>query len=116
MLRCVTDAPPVEHGSGRSGSGTTKACHADRWRARLEGMNPSTHTLNAGKNRMRVLVIGGGFAGSIAAVRLARRSRGLADITVLTPRPNPVHRLRNQPAAAGQTVAAPELRTLFRPT
>ncbi|MFD1717470.1 NAD(P)/FAD-dependent oxidoreductase [Georgenia deserti] len=78
-------------------------------------MNTSTHTLNAGKNRMRVLVIGGGFAGGMAAVRLAGRSRGRADITVVNPRPTLVHRLRMHQVAAGQTIAAPDLRTILGP-
>ncbi|MCO1655313.1 NAD(P)/FAD-dependent oxidoreductase [Pseudonocardia humida] len=67
----------------------------------------------APQGRMRVLVIGAGFAGTTAAVRLAGRSRGRVDVTVVNPRPTFVNRLRLHHVAVGQRVAAPGLRDML---
>ncbi|GAA4414970.1 FAD-dependent oxidoreductase [Georgenia halophila] len=64
---------------------------------------------------MRVLVVGAGFAGGMAAVRLAGRSRGRVDVTVVNPRPTLVHRLRLHQVAVGHPVAAPSLRDTLGP-
>jgi NADH dehydrogenase len=58
---------------------------------------------------MRILVIGAGYAGATTAVRLAGRSRGRVDVTVVNPRPNFVNRLRLHHVAIGRQVAAPSL-------
>lgn len=62
---------------------------------------------------MRVLVIGAGYAGATAAVRLAGRSRGLVDVTVVNPRAEFVNRLRLHHVAVGRRVAAPPLGELL---
>lgn len=62
---------------------------------------------------MRVLVVGAGHAGSMAAVRLAGRTRGRVDVTVVNPRPGFVNRLRLHHVAIGRQVAAPSLRDLL---
>jgi NADH dehydrogenase FAD-containing subunit len=62
---------------------------------------------------MRVLVVGAGYAGATAAVRLAGRSRGRADVTVVNPRPGFVNRLRLHHVAVGQRVAAAGLPDLL---
>lgn len=59
---------------------------------------------------MRVLVVGAGYAGATAAVRLAGRSRGRVDVTVVNPRAEFVNRLRLHHTAVGRTVPAPDLR------
>lgn len=61
----------------------------------------------------RVLVIGAGYAGATAAVRLAGRSRGRVSVTVVNPRPAFVNRLRLHHVAVGRQVAAPSLRDLL---
>jgi NADH:ubiquinone reductase (H+-translocating) len=67
----------------------------------------------APKSRMRVLVVGAGYAGATAAVRLAGRSRGRVDVTVVNPRPHFVNRLRLHHVAVGRRVAAPSLGDLL---
>ncbi|PVZ08299.1 NADH dehydrogenase FAD-containing subunit [Actinomycetospora cinnamomea] len=62
---------------------------------------------------MRVLVVGAGYAGATAAVRLAGRSRGRVDVTVVNPRPRFVNRLLLHHVAIGRRVAAPGLRDLL---
>jgi NADH:quinone reductase (non-electrogenic) len=62
---------------------------------------------------MRVLVVGAGFAGATVAVRLAGRSRGRVDVTVVNPRPAFVNRLRLHHVAIGRPVAAPRLPDLL---
>ncbi|OLT13706.1 hypothetical protein BJF78_21270 [Pseudonocardia sp. CNS-139] len=62
---------------------------------------------------MRVLVVGAGYAGATAAVRLAGRARGRVDVTVVNPRPAFVNRLRLHHVAIGRRVAAPGLRALL---
>ncbi|NOV95720.1 NAD(P)/FAD-dependent oxidoreductase [Isoptericola halotolerans] len=64
---------------------------------------PSTH----------VLIVGAGFAGGLAAVRLAGRSRGRVRVTVVNPRPTFVNRLRLHHVAIGRQVPAPSVRTLL---
>ncbi len=62
---------------------------------------------------MRILVVGAGYAGATAAVRLAGRSRGQVDVTVVNPRPRFVNRLRLHHVATGRPVAAPGLRDML---
>jgi NADH:ubiquinone reductase (H+-translocating) len=52
----------------------------------------------------KVVVIGGGYAGALAAVRLAGRARGRAEITLVEPRDEIVQRLRLHQVAAGRKV------------
>lgn len=75
------------------------------------GMSASKST--SPKSRMRVLVVGSGYAGATAAVRLAGRSRGQVDVTVVNPRQGFVHRLRLHHVAIGRQVAAPSLRDML---
>jgi NADH:ubiquinone reductase (H+-translocating) len=58
---------------------------------------------------MRVLVVGGGFAGGLAAVRLAGRTRGRVDVTVVNPRADFVNRVRMHQVAVGRPVPSPSL-------
>ncbi|MEU6661913.1 FAD-dependent oxidoreductase [Streptomyces sp. NPDC046821] len=61
---------------------------------------------------MKIVVVGAGYAGTIAANRLARKVPG-AEITVLNPRPEFVERVRlHQHIAASGAVAAPLTRML----
>src|SRR5690606_19468335 len=62
-----------------------------------------------------VLIVGAGFAGGMAAVRLAGRSRGRVAVTVVNPRPTFVNRLRLHQLAAGQQVPAPSIRRMLGP-
>ncbi|OLF11916.1 hypothetical protein BU204_29525 [Actinophytocola xanthii] len=62
---------------------------------------------------MRVLVVGAGYAGATAAVRLAGRSRGRVEVTVVNPRPTFVNRLRLHHLAVGRRVPAPDLAELL---
>lgn len=62
---------------------------------------------------MRVLVVGAGYAGATAVVRLAGRSRGRVEVTVVNPRPVFINRLRLHHIAIGRQVAAPGLRDLL---
>lgn len=52
----------------------------------------------------KVVVIGGGYAGALAAVRLAGRARGRAEVTLVEPRDEIVQRLRLHQVATGQSV------------
>ncbi|MFC5139773.1 NAD(P)/FAD-dependent oxidoreductase [Actinomycetospora rhizophila] len=63
--------------------------------------------------RLRVLVVGAGYAGTTAAVRLAGRARDRVDVTVVNPRPQFVNRLRLHHVAIGRPVPAPALRDLL---
>jgi NADH:ubiquinone reductase (H+-translocating) len=65
------------------------------------------------KSRMRVLVVGAGYAGATAAVRLAGGSGGRVDVVVVNPRPGFVNRLRLHHVAIGRQVAAPNLRDML---
>jgi NADH dehydrogenase FAD-containing subunit len=62
---------------------------------------------------MQVLVVGAGYAGALAAVRLAGRARGRVDVTVVNPRPGFVHRLRMHHVAVGRNVASRDLGELL---
>ncbi|MCW3493593.1 NAD(P)/FAD-dependent oxidoreductase [Microbacterium sp. SSM24] len=62
---------------------------------------------------MQVLVVGAGYAGAVAAVRLAGRARGRVDVTVVNPRPGFVHRLRMHHFAAGRDVPSRDLGDLL---
>lgn len=74
---------------------------------RLVGMDAWRNT--PPKCRMRVLVVGAGYAGATVAVRLAGRSGGRVAVTVVNPRPAFVNRLRLHHVAIGRQVAAPGL-------
>jgi NADH dehydrogenase FAD-containing subunit len=62
---------------------------------------------------MQVLVVGGGYAGATAAVRLVGRSKGRVRVTLVNPWAGFVNRLRLHQVAAGRRVAAPGLRDLL---
>ncbi|MGC5223447.1 NAD(P)/FAD-dependent oxidoreductase [Micromonospora sp. DT81.3] len=62
---------------------------------------------------MRVLVVGGGFAGAMAAVRLAGRSKGRVEVTVVNPRAAFVNRIRMHHVAVGRPVPFPSLSGLL---
>ncbi|MFF3572370.1 NAD(P)/FAD-dependent oxidoreductase [Nocardia jiangxiensis] len=63
---------------------------------------------------MKVLVVGAGYAGTIAANRLARKVAD-ADITVINPRPEFVERVRLHQEIAGSGAAATPLTVMLRP-
>src|SRR4051794_14210440 len=60
----------------------------------------------------RVVVIGGGYAGTLAAVRLAGKARRRARVTLVSPDRVLVPRLRLHQIAAGQEIPAPRLADL----
>jgi NADH dehydrogenase FAD-containing subunit len=62
---------------------------------------------------MRVVVVGAGYAGTIAANRLARKVRA-AEITVINPRPDFVERVRLHERVAGTGAAATPLTSMLR--
>jgi NADH dehydrogenase FAD-containing subunit len=64
-------------------------------------------------NKEHVVVLGGGYAGALAAVRLAARARRRAQVTLVDPKPHFVQRLRLHQVAAGQKVAEPSYRKLL---
>lgn len=66
--------------------------------------------------RVRVLVLGGGYAGVLATVRMAKRLAGRADVTLVNDRPDLVQRIRLHQLAVGQRVAAPSIEHLLRKT
>ncbi|MCL8016255.1 NAD(P)/FAD-dependent oxidoreductase [Streptomyces sp. AS02] len=61
---------------------------------------------------MRVLVVGAGYAGTIAANRLARKVKA-AEITVINPRPDFVERVRLHERIAGTGAAASPLTSML---
>ncbi|MFH8347358.1 NAD(P)/FAD-dependent oxidoreductase [Streptomyces sp. NPDC018045] len=63
---------------------------------------------------MKVLVVGAGYAGTIAANRLAKRVK-TADITVINPRPDFVERVRLHERIAGTGTATTPLTSMLRP-
>jgi NADH dehydrogenase len=62
---------------------------------------------------MKVVVVGAGYAGTIAANRLARKVKG-AQITVVNPRPDFVERVRLHEQVAGIGRAATPLTGMLR--
>ncbi len=60
-------------------------------------------------DKQDVLVIGGGYAGTLAAVRLAGRAKSRASVTLLDPRGELVQRLRLHQVATGQKVRSYDL-------
>jgi NADH:ubiquinone reductase (H+-translocating) len=64
-------------------------------------------------NKEHVVVLGGGYAGALAAVRLAGRARRRAKVTLVDPKPHFVQRLRLHQVAVGQKVAEPSYRKLL---
>ena len=63
-------------------------------------------------SKQRIVVVGGGYAGTLAAVRLAGRARNRAAVTLLEPRPELVQRLRLHQLASGQRVRSFDLAKL----
>ena len=64
------------------------------------------------REQQRIVVIGGGYAGTLAAVRLAGRAWGRAAVTLLEPRTELVQRLRLHQLATGQGVRGYDLAKL----
>ncbi|MEV5596658.1 FAD-dependent oxidoreductase [Streptomyces sp. NPDC052496] len=62
---------------------------------------------------MKVLVVGAGYAGTIAANRLAKRARSAVRITVVNPRPDFVERVRLHEEIAGTGTAATPLTAML---
>ncbi|MET7441021.1 NAD(P)/FAD-dependent oxidoreductase [Streptomyces sp. NPDC004082] len=62
---------------------------------------------------MRVVVVGAGYAGTVAANRLARKAK-TAEITVINPRPDFVERVRLHEQIAGTGTAATPLTSMLR--
>ncbi|MGP3987303.1 NAD(P)/FAD-dependent oxidoreductase [Streptomyces sp. 3N207] len=62
---------------------------------------------------MRVVVVGAGYAGTIAANRLAKKVKS-AEITVINPRPDFVERVRLHEQVAGTSAAATPLTSMLR--
>ncbi len=60
-------------------------------------------------SRQRIVVVGGGYAGALAAVRIAGRARGRAEVTLVEPRTELVERLRLHQLATGQEVRGHDL-------
>lgn len=60
----------------------------------------------------KIVVIGGGYAGTLAAVRLAGRAKSRAEVTLVEPRPALVQRLRLHQLATGQQVREFDLDSL----
>ncbi|MBS1679147.1 MAG: FAD-dependent oxidoreductase [Actinobacteria bacterium] len=60
----------------------------------------------------RIVVIGGGYAGALAAVRLAGRARGRGAVTLIDPRTELVQRLRLHQLAVGRRVRGFDLARL----
>lgn len=65
---------------------------------------------------MRVVILGGGYAGLMCALRLARRARGQAAITLVSARSHFVERIRLHQRAAGQQPVKRELATMVAGT
>jgi NADH dehydrogenase FAD-containing subunit len=64
------------------------------------------------RDRHKIVVIGGGYVGTLAAVRVAGRSRQRGEVTLIDPDGTLVQRLRLHQVATGERVAAPELAKL----
>jgi NADH dehydrogenase FAD-containing subunit len=68
-------------------------------------------------NRTEVLVLGGGYAGTVAALRLSRKTRGAnIRITLINGRDHLVERIRLHQQAAGQMVTGHSYQALFAGT
>jgi NADH:ubiquinone reductase (H+-translocating) len=61
------------------------------------------------RDKHEVVVVGGGYAGTVAAVRVAGRLRHRANVTLVEPRAELVQRLRLHQAAAGQSIPGYDL-------
>ena len=68
--------------------------------------------MSESSSRQRIVVIGGGYAGALAAVRLAGRARRRAAVTLVEPRVELVQRLRLHQLATGQRVRGFDLARL----
>lgn len=56
----------------------------------------------------RVVIVGGGYAGVLAALRASRRLRGRAEVVLVDPRPHLVERVRvHEQVASGRTITHP---------
>ncbi|NEA41401.1 FAD-dependent oxidoreductase, partial [Streptomyces sp. SID11385] len=62
---------------------------------------------------MKVLVVGAGYAGTLAANRLVKKVKG-AEVTLVNPRPEFVERVRLHQRVAGSAEAARPLRSMLR--
>lgn len=65
------------------------------------------------KHAERIVVLGGGYAGTLAAVRLAGRARRRARVTLVDPKSEFVQRLRLHQVAVGQKIAEPRYERLL---
>jgi len=63
-------------------------------------------------DKQQVLIVGGGYAGALAAVRLAGKAKDRAAVTLLEPRTELVQRLRLHQLATGQKVRAYDIAAL----
>ena len=73
-----------------------------------------TQALEARK--VRVLVLGGGYAGVLATVRMARRVRSVAEVTLVNDGPNFVERIRLHQLAVGQPLPQRPIAPMLRGT
>jgi NADH:ubiquinone reductase (H+-translocating) len=64
----------------------------------------------------RIVIIGGGYAGLVAAIRLARQGGSRLEIHLVNPRDRFVERIRLHEAAAGYTIKYISIRKLLRGT
>lgn len=65
---------------------------------------------------MRIVILGGGYAGLSCALRLARRTRGRVSITLVSASPRFVERIRLHQEAAGQALVTRELASMVAGT
>jgi NADH:quinone reductase (non-electrogenic) len=65
------------------------------------------------KQAQKVVVVGGGYGGAIAALRLAGRAGRRAEVTLVDPKPHFVQRLRLHQVATGQPMAEPTYEELL---
>jgi NADH dehydrogenase FAD-containing subunit len=64
------------------------------------------------ETKQRVIVVGGGYAGTMAALRIAGRARGRAEVALVNPEDVLVQRLRLHELAVGHRVESPALSKL----